>query len=334
MDEPVLLDWDLSNGNNLEGYASDPTTGSSRYKFLFYRITKNIMNNSSAIKCGVIPFIADYTTMIPSNANLSSGKYYINLYYDGAYIVLDGSVSSSTSSGIIPTVYFTIYSISGIVFQGTPFTMVLKQYNSSGSVINRTELNGVIPNADTYQFSEVPWVDGAVHAKLVYESSGTEPGNGYTLYGYPEDLTTAVEPVSITGSYHVKCPSWSVSYGRFILGKSTSSTSTTPNLLGLDGDLYPMKVNGTTASKLMLESEIDNYIYMGYARTNTVAPTSVYVRYRMGSSSSWSNWITISNSSDRAISYKSMFKLTESIATSGVAVQIQISNSKSVSDNF
>ena len=336
LNKPVLLNWDLSNGNNLEGYASDPTAGSSRYKFLFYRITKDIMNNSSAIKCGVIPFIADYTTMIPSSYNLSGGKYYINLYYDGSYIVMDGSVSSSTSSGILPKVYFTTYSISDIIYRGTPFTMVLKQYNSLGNVINRTELSGVIPNSNIYQFDEVSWVDGAVHAKLIYESSGTEPGNGYTLYGYPEDMTTAVEPApAVTGSYQVKVPSWSVAYGRFLLGYSSiSSGDTSPSKL-LNAYLYQLSVNGNSVNGAIGSDEVGKYIYMGYSRINTTAPLTAYVRYRTNSNgtySSWSSWINIANSDINSTRYVKIFQLTEDMSKK--IIEIQMSDSKSVSDDF
>lgn len=330
----IKLDWDLTQSTNLEGYASDDNQGGDdpERKFLFYRITKDIINNSTAVRSGVIPFTSEYTQMLPATG-LSSGKYYINLFYESHYIVMNGSISTANSSYFIPTMDLTMFSVSDLVFQGIPFDVVVKQYNSSGTLINRTEISSIIPNLSIADLDQVSWVDGAETAKVVYEKSGTQTG-GYTLYGYPEDLTTAIKRPSL-GAYQVKVPSWSVAYGRFLLGYSSiSSGDTSPSNL-LNAYLYQLSVNGTSVNGAIGSDEVGKYIYMGYSRINTTAPLTAYVRYRTndnGTYSSWSSWINIANSDINSTRYVKIFQLTEDMSTK--IIEIQMSDSKSVSDDF
>jgi hypothetical protein len=333
----IKLDWDLTKSTNLEGYASDDNAGSTdpRNKFIFYRITKNIINNSTALYWGVIPFTSEYTKMLPSTG-LSGDKYYINLFYEQNYIVFDGSFSTSDSSSIYPNINISIFSPVTNSVSGITITVKVRQYDSSGNLINTTDRLAVCQNSSSVTLGAVDWVENAVTAKVVYESNGSLDNiySKYRLYGYPSDLTTAVTKPSL-GSYQVKVPSWSVTYGRFLLGYSSiSSGDTSPSNL-LNAYLYQLSVNGTSVNGAIGSDEVGKYIYMGYSRINTKAPLTAYVRYRTNSNgtySSWSSWTNIANSDINSTRYVKIFQLTEAMSTK--IIEIQMSDSKSVSDNF
>lgn len=333
----IKLDWDLTKSTNLEGYASDDNAGSTdpRNKFIFYRITKNIINNSTALYWGVIPFTSEYTKMLPSTG-LSGDKYYINLFYEQNYIVFDGSFSTSDSSSIYPNINISIFSPVTNSVSGITITVKVRQYDSSGNLINTTDRSAVCQNSSSVTLGAVDWVENAVTAKVVYESNGSLDNiySKYRLYGYPSDLTTAVTKPSL-GSYQVKVPSWSVTYGRFLLGYSSiSSGDTSPSNL-LNAYLYQLSVNGTSVNGAIGSDEVGKYIYMGYSRINTKAPLTAYVRYRTNSNgtySSWSSWTNIANSDINSTRYVKIFQLTEAMSTK--IIEIQMSDSKSVSDNF
>lgn len=203
------MDWDLTKSTNLEGYASDDNAGSTdpRNKFIFYRITKNIINNSTALYWGVIPFTSEYTKMLPSTG-LSGDKYYINLFYEQNYIVFDGSFSTSDSSGIYPNINISMFSPVANSPAGIIITVKVRQYDSSGNLISTTDRLAVCQNSSSVTLDAVDWVENAVTAKVVYESNGSLDNihSKYRLYGYPSDLTTAVTKPSL-GSYQVKVPS-------------------------------------------------------------------------------------------------------------------------------
>lgn len=333
----IKLDWDLTKSTNLEGYASDDNAGSTdpRNKFIFYRITKNIINNSTALYWGVIPFTSEYTKMLPSTG-LSGDKYYINLFYEQNYIVFDGSFSTSDSSSIYPNINISIFSPVTNSVAGITITVKVRQYDSSGNLINTTDRLAVCQNSSSVNLGAVDWVENAVTAKVVYESNGSLDNiySKYRLYGYPSDLTTAVTKPSL-GSYQVKVPSWSVTYGRFLLGYSSiSSGDTSPSNL-LNAYLYQLSVNGTSVNGAIGSDEVGKYIYMGYSRINTKAPLTAYVRYRTNSNgtySSWSSWTNIANSDINSTRYVKIFQLTEAMSTK--IIEIQMSDSKSVSDDF
>ena len=333
----IKLDWDLTKSTNLEGYASDDNAGSTdpRNKFIFYRITKNIINNSTALYWGVIPFTSEYTKMLPSTG-LSGDKYYINLFYEQNYIVFDGSFSTSDSSSIYPNINISMFSPVTNSAAGITITVKVRQYDSSGNLINTTDRSAVCQNSSSVTLGAVDWVENAVTAKVVYESNGSLDNiySKYRLYGYPSDLTTAIKRPSL-GAYQVKVPSWSVAYGRFLLGYSSiSSGDTSPSNL-LNAYLYQLSVNGNSVNGAIGSDEVGKYIYMGYSRINTTAPLTAYVRYRTndnGMYSSWSSWINIANSDINSTRYVKIFQLTEDMSTK--IIEIQMSDSKSVSDDF
>lgn len=331
----IKLDWDLTTSTYLEGYASDDNQGGDdpSHKFLFYRITKDIINNSTAIKNGVIPFTSEYTQMLPNS--LSSGKYYINLFYETSYIVFDGSISSANSSLIEPSLKLTMFSPTSSTPAGITITAKVKQYDSSGNVVSTTDRPVLCQNSNQVNLESVDWVDNAVSAKVIYESSGAIDNiySKYVLYGYPEDLTTSVTRPQL-GDIIVKVPSWITALGTARIALVDISNNTTSYPTNSTIALRNMYVNSTSQTIDIDESHVGYKVTVRYSRSgSTVPPTNIYVRYRpvkksTGVASSWSSWYTFSESSSSAL-----FTVT-SAGFSENDVQLQISDSKSVSDEF
>ena len=331
----IKLDWDLTKSTNLEGYASDDNAGSTdpRNKFIFYRITKNIINNSTALYWGVIPFTSEYTKMLPSTG-LSGDKYYINLFYEQNYIVFDGSFSTSDSSSIYPNINISMFSPVTNSPAGITITVKVRQYDSSGNLISTTDRSAVCQNSSSVTLGAVYWVENAVTAKVVYESNGSLDNiySKYVLYGYPKDLTTPVTRPQL-GDIIVKVPSWITSLGTARIALvSTEGTTNYPTNSTIA--LRNMYVNSTSQIIDINENHIGYYVTVRYSRSgSTVPPTNIYVRYRpvkksTGVASSWSSWYTFSESSSSVL-----FTVT-SAGFSENDVQLQISDSKSVSNDF
>ena len=329
----IKLDWDLTKSTNLEGYASDDNAGSTdpRNKFIFYRITKNIIN--TALYWGVIPFTSEYTKMLPSTG-LSGDKYYINLFYEQNYIVFDGSFSTSDSSSIYPNINISMFSPVTNSPGGITITVKVRQYDSSGNLISTTDRSAVCQNSSSVTLGAVDWVENAVTAKVVYESNGSLDNiySKYVLYGYPKDLTTPVTRPQL-GDIIVKVPSWITSLGTARIALvSTEGTTNYPTNSTIA--LRNMYVNSTSQIIDINENHIGYYVTVRYSRSgSTVPPTNIYVRYRpvkksTGMTSNWSSWYTFTESSSTVL-----FTIT-SAGFSENDVQLQISDSKSVSNDF
>ena len=331
----IKLDWDLTKSTNLEGYASDDNAGSTdpRNKFIFYRITKNIINNSTALYWGVIPFTSEYTKMLPSTG-LSGDKYYINLFYEQNYIVFDGSFSTSDSSSIYPNINISMFSPVTNSPAGITITVKVRQYDSSGNLISTTDRLAVCQNSSSVTLGAVDWVENAVTAKVVYESNGSLDNiySKYVMYGYPGDLTTPVTKSKL-GDIIVKVPSWITSLGTARIALvSTEGTTNYPTNSTIA--LRNMYVNSTSQIIDINENHIGYYVTVRYSRSgSTVPPTNIYVRYRpvkksTGMTSNWSSWYTFTES------YSTVLFTITSENFNDTDVQLQISDSKSVSNDF